>query len=179
MQTEDFLREAYSYAMDHSDDPNTWVGAIIKVNVSESKSCIAARAANKYIGEHAKKDSYEYPERFQSPEKYNWIEHAERGAIYHLTSINSYLHNAEVGDVIKRTMYAPWAACIDCARAIVLGRIHKLVIHKQAMDRTPSNWTPSLDKAFEILKINNVEVEIFDGVIGNCTNLMQGKIWYP
>lgn len=58
------------------------------------------------------------PERTTRPEKYNWIEHAERNAIYHCADVN-FLSGS--------TVYLNWFPCADCARALVAVRVSRLV----------------------------------------------------
>jgi len=56
-------------------------------------------------------------ERITRPEKYNWIEHAERTAIY-----GQHAHDLSGGIV-----FLNWFPCADCARALVAVGISELV----------------------------------------------------
>ena len=52
------------------------------------------------------------PERYDRPEKYNWMEHAERNAIYNAARIGVSTKGA-------RMYMTCGMSCIDCARAII------------------------------------------------------------
>jgi dCMP deaminase len=55
--------------------------------------------------------------RTTRPEKYNWIEHAERNAIYGRSS----------HELVDSILFLNWFPCADCARAIVSVGIQELV----------------------------------------------------
>ena len=59
------------------------------------------------------------PERLSRPLKYVYTEHAERMAIYKAAAAGIELCGS--------TMYLSWYPCADCARAIVLSEIKRLV----------------------------------------------------
>jgi dCMP deaminase len=59
------------------------------------------------------------PERLSRPLKYAYTEHAERMAIYKAAAAGIELSGS--------TMYLSWYPCADCARAIVLSEIKRLV----------------------------------------------------
>ena len=85
-------------------------------------------------------------ERITRPEKYNWIEHCERQAIY-----NYY---GSLMDFEGSTMYLNWFPCADCARAIVSVRIaHLVYIIKEGRKNDPRY---GFEKSMEILKAGNV-----------------------
>ena len=60
-----------------------------------------------------------HPERKESPEKYKWIEHAERNAIYNAARMGTQLKGCRI--------YISANPCIDCARAIVSVGIKEVV----------------------------------------------------
>lgn len=64
--------------------------------------------------------------KFEKPEKYFWIEHAERNAIYNAARVGTSTDNC--------TLYASHFPCIDCARAIVQSGITKVVISNKNLD---------------------------------------------
>jgi dCMP deaminase len=95
-----------------SKDKHTQVGAIIVGPDNEIRST----GYNSFV--RGLDDTV--PERFERPEKYTWIEHAERNSIYNA---------ARVGIPLKDcTIYTPGRPCIDCARAIVSVGITRSVI---------------------------------------------------
>ena len=70
-------------------------------------------------------------ERLKRPEKYKWIEHAER---------NTILLAAKQGKSLdKSTMFLNWYPCIECARAIIQCGITKLVCEREP-DYSDSRW---------------------------------------
>lgn len=58
-------------------------------------------------------------ERTTRPQKYPWIEHAERRVIYRAAKAGRATEGA--------TLYMRWFPCADCARAIALSGISTLV----------------------------------------------------
>lgn len=94
-----------------SKDIHTQIGAVIVGSDGEIVSTgynSLPRGINDFI-----------PERFQRPEKYNWMEHAERNAIYNAARIGVSTKNCE--------MYMTCdISCIDCARAIIQSGISKI-----------------------------------------------------
>ncbi len=96
-------------------------------------------------------------ERWERPLKYSIIEHAERNAIY--KAARSY--QATDGQVLV----AFWAACADCARAIIQTGISELVT--MTPTRTPhGGWDDSIKVAMEMLKEAGVVVTFVDGPLG-------------
>jgi dCMP deaminase len=66
------------------------------------------------------------PERQERPEKYKWIEHAERNAIYNA---------ARMGISLKECyMYIMGVPCMDCGRAIIQAGIVEVIY-----DNNPEN----------------------------------------
>ena len=66
------------------------------------------------------------PERQERPEKYYWMEHAERNAIYNAARIGV----STKGCTMYMTCGTP---CADCARAIINSGITKIVMEEYAM----------------------------------------------
>lgn len=111
-------------------------------------------------------------ERAESrPQKYRYFEHAERDAIYHAAGRGCRL--------VNRTMYCPWAACCDCARAIVGTRLKRLVVHKQRMELTPERWQEDVQAAWEMLSEAGVELVQYDGPIDWDVVTVNGRLWSP
>jgi dCMP deaminase len=107
----EFLKKAYEFAIEHSTDPSTQNGAVL---VKESE--IVASGAN-----HFPRGVQELPERWQRPAKYQFVEHAERNAIF-----DAARNGVPTSGL---TMYCPWFACADCARAIIQAGIVEVVGH--------------------------------------------------
>jgi len=151
-----YLRQAYIHAKSRSEDKRTQNGALI---VFPSSGIIAADA-NRYasLQEQINED------------KYDFIEHAERAVIYRcatrgLTTLNTH-------------MYCPFVACPDCARAIVMAGIVRVVGHKTLWDRMPERWQQKCATGFKILEKAGVEVMLYKGKVlneGEFTILFDGE----
>jgi deoxycytidylate deaminase len=140
-----YLRQAYIHAQARSEDTNTQNGALI---VFPSSGIISADA-NRYPSIHE-------PE-YQK--KYDYIEHAERAVIYRcvskgLTTLNTH-------------MYSPFASCPDCARAIVMAGVKRLVSHKTIWDIIPERWKLRCNIGVNILESAGVEVLLYEGKVLN------------
>jgi len=159
----EMLMMAYYQAKNFSDDPNTKVGAIL-VN---PKGMVIGAGANRMS--HV---SLVTPENLQAPAKYKLIEHAERDAIY---SAARWTRDMLEGSI----MFAFYACCADCARAIGLAGVKTLVIHKECMDKTPERWAEHVTVGHDILRRMGVEIVEWSGKIGDCENTFDGKVWYP
>jgi dCMP deaminase len=93
-----------------SKDPNTKVGCVIVGPDNEIRST----GYNSFV--RGIKD--DVPERLIRPEKYFWMEHAERNAIYNA---------ARVGVPLKGcVIYMFGIPCMDCARAIIQAGIKEI-----------------------------------------------------
>ena len=73
------------------------------------------------------------PERHERPEKYKWIEHAERNAFYNAARVGTPL--------LGCTLYVIWIPCIDCARGVVQCGIKNVVVD----DRDTNPWRSRTD----------------------------------
>ena len=88
--------------------------------------------------------------RYERPEKYLWMEHAERDAIYCAASNGVNLNGA--------TMYLRWFPCADCARAIIQSGIKKVVCEKP--DITDERWGDSFRVALQMFTECSIFLEI-------------------
>jgi dCMP deaminase len=88
------------------------------------------------------------PERHISPEKYLWVEHAERNAIY-----NAALHGASLQGC---TLYCPWPPCIECARGIIQVGIIRVVVKSFNI---PERWRVNMSKSITMLKEAGVRIK--------------------
>ncbi len=138
-----FLRMAYEVAYDFSTDPSTQNGAIL---VNEEGEALAEGA------NHFPQGVEEKEGRWERPLKYSYVEHAERNVIY-----------AACRQGIKTeglVMYCPWAACDNCARAIIQAGIKEVICHHDphaedgqrfGMPVHPQ-WSKSIEVALGMLK---------------------------
>lgn len=111
------------------------------------------------------------PERLERPMKYNFTEHAERNAIF-----DCCLHGYGTNGA---TMWVPWFACSDCARAIIQAGIVRVVGHKQMFDDTPSHWHESIGYGNEMFREARVQTELIDMKLGCDPIRFNGELWYP
>lgn len=148
---------AYRLAM-KSPDPSTQNGAVI----------IAPFVG--LVGEACNTFPPRVTPRLERPEKYAFIEHAERGAIY--AALRNGLHTNGA------TMICPWAACSDCARAIVLAGIRKLIRRPRVeLDGASARWDDSVQRGDTILRESGVQIIEWDGSLhGRHTHPSQGPI---
>jgi dCMP deaminase len=100
-----------------SKDPDTQLGCIIAGPAHEIRST-GYNSFPRGIADTL-------PERRVRPEKYLWIEHAERNAIYNAARAGTALENC--------TLYVELMPCMDCARAIVQAGIREVVIDAERM----------------------------------------------
>lgn len=146
-----FLRKAYTLAYNASTDGSTQNGAIIVSDRGE----MVAQGAN-----HFPRDVKDIPARWVRPIKYKYVEHAERNAIYDAAKKGVSTHNL--------TMYAAWAACSDCARAIIQAGIKRVVTHHDPLaltrlgQKTSDMWIEEISHAITMLKESGVTLDYYE-----------------
>lgn len=103
------MEEALSLAA-NSPDPSTQNGAVL-----------IGPAGDVICGDHNHfpKGVRQSPERWKRPLKYSFVEHAERNVIYSAARQGIPTEGT--------TIVCPWAACTECARAIVQAGIRTCV----------------------------------------------------
>jgi deoxycytidylate deaminase len=152
------LRLAYEVAI-NSPDPSTQNGAL------------AYSATGVLIGQASNTLTYgmaRSAELFMRPKKYHYVEHAERGALYDV------LRNGR-GPV--HTIVCPWAACADCARALVQSGVHRLVRHDRQNDE---QWSDSIAAGNAIMVAGGVEIVEHHGELRGCAPIrVKGLLWRP
>jgi dCMP deaminase len=145
-----------------SDDPNTKNGAVI----ISADARIIGTGVNRFP-----RGVKVTEERLQRPLKYEFMEHAERNAVFDACR--------RCENTIGSTMYCPWYACVPCARAIIEAGIICVIGHKQIFDRTPEHWLETIAIGNEMFREAGVEIIQFDGFIGNCTSFFNSERWNP
>ncbi len=150
-----------------SKDPHTHVGSVIvdgdNVLVSTGYNSLP-RGIN--IDSEQKRVSRE------DGEKYFWVEHAERNAIYNA---------ARRGTVLKGCkLYVPWTPCTDCARGIIQSGIAEVIIHQNGQDfydkNTDGKWTASSRRVAEMFAEAGVKVRYLESDIVIPEIFMNSKI---
>lgn len=100
-------------------------------------------------------------ERLTSPEKYFWIEHAERNAIYNTVRTGKGIPQGS-------TMYITWLPCTDCMRAIIRSGISRLVVHKQGdilyrkLAGNSNTWEESSKRVLKMIDESGIEFQYLD-----------------
>jgi len=92
--------------------------------------------------------------RFQRPQKYKWVEHCERNAIYNAVRAGISIEGC--------TMYLMWFPCADCARAIIQSGITELVVPVGATERGRERWAEDFEVATTMLSEAGVVVRSVD-----------------
>jgi dCMP deaminase len=85
------------------------------------------------------------PARLERPEKYMWIEHADRNAIYAAARVGTPLQGCRI--------FLPGLPCMDCGRAIIQVGIVEVVISKVRQEewiKTTPRYVPDFERV-EIL----------------------------
>lgn len=142
-----YFRAAFEIAQE-SPDPSTQTGAVV---VDNSTGALLGRGCNEFP-----RGVRHTEERLQRPMKYNFIEHAERNAIFDvMKKYDFYQRGAEP------VMYALWAACADCARAIIQAGIKKVYTHS-FYNSTGHDWGGSIQAGFDMLEEAGIPVAFID-----------------
>lgn len=107
---------------------------------------------------------------YERPRKYQITEHAERRAIYSAARYGIKTENA--------ALYCTWAACVDCARAIVESGITKLVRHYPPLDDATERWLESVTLGDQIMKSGGVKIVDIVGPIPDTFKILRGGEWF-
>jgi len=142
------LRLAYLFARQRSDDPDTQNGAVLV-----SADGHMAYGANRLPSGVCRRD-----DRLVRPTKYVFLEHAERDAIFSAAATGVRTRGA--------TLYCPWFACPDCARAIIQAGVAEVVGHERPFSLTPDRWIDSIEIARMMLDEAGVLQTIIGGDVG-------------
>lgn len=148
MSDVEYLREACRYAVERSEDPRTQVGAVL-VSVT-GKPIYAANRFPPGIARHT--------HRTETDAKATFIEHAERAALYKAA--------ASGVPTAGSRLYAPWAACTECARAIIACGVKEVVGLIVLRNATPERWRASIWTADQMLVEAGVSVRWLNEKVG-------------
>lgn len=160
------LAECYRVA-NGSPDTSTQIGACITEAHPSGKIIPHSWAFNGFVRGWTPTEA-----DFERPRKYLVTAHAERRAIY---------QSVRWGQQIKGgTLYSTWAACTDCAIAMVEVGIACLVRHHPPHDEAVDRWLESVALGDEILKAGGVEiVDIHGPILGARPILRGGELFDP
>jgi len=150
----DTLRLVAEYGACFSEDLHTQNGAAMS-----SKTGEWVMSANRFPAGVVHRTS--------RPEKYAYIEHAERAVIYKAAKSGFATSGA--------TMYCPWFSCPECARAIVMAGVREVVGSAIAAEATPYRWRTQILDGTGILREGGVGVRWLTGRLGVLV-LFDGKV---
>jgi deoxycytidylate deaminase len=166
-----YLRFAYEIAAKESTDPSTQNGAVlIGVVKYEEENEVDEHGNVLYIqrnipvipciaaANHFPRDVKESEDRWQRPLKYKFVEHAERNVIFKAAKEGFKTEGA--------TLYCPWFACADCARAIIQAGIKEVWGHDYPPHKTQSSWKESIEVADQMLIEAGVKFQRIPGHFG-------------
>ena len=94
--------------------------------------------------------------KFVKPEKYYWVEHAERNAIYNAARNGTSIDNCII--------FASHFPCIDCARGIVNSGIIRVIVSNKNLDafsHKDSMYYEHKDRTIEMFRQTKVTLKIF------------------
>ena len=114
------------------------------------------------------------PENYHNKEvKYTLIQHAERAVIYEAARLGVPTQGS--------TLYVPWFACTECAKAIIGAGIVRIVGDKRLFEKTTSRpeWKKTVDIGLAMLEEAGVEMDYLN-VILKCPPIrFGGELFHP
>ena len=131
-----------------SKDPSTKVGCVI-VNDDNVILSTGFNGFPRGINE-------ENSSRWRRPEKYNWVEHAERNAIFNAARVGVSLNNSRA--------YLSWEPkpCAECTRALIQAGIKEVIGPNRVFQGKGAGKHYSIDHAEEMLTEAGVRIRVFD-----------------
>jgi len=150
-----FMTMAYLTAM-RSKDASTHIGAVIVDDLNK----IVSTGYNSFV----RGINDDVPERQARPEKYFWMEHAERNAIY----------NAE-RSVRSCRLYTNGIPCMDCARAIVQTGIKEVIVDRVWNDNNVIKWKEHAARSLELFIEAGVAVRYWEGDLIEINKFRRGR----
>lgn len=93
--------------------------------------------------------------------KYNYI--ADSGALVHAEEAALAAAPEGIGDVLV----APWAACLECAKAIVDSPVRWVLRHRERMAYSAGGkWADSIEAGDAWLRLHDVQIVEWSGTLG-------------
>lgn len=97
-------------------------------------------------------------ERQERPEKYFWIEHAERNAIYNSSLTGSKLKGCKI--------YVSAVPCMDCARGIIQAGINEVIIDTNLLYDSYL-WEEHTERTLILFEEAGILIRYYNGEIIN------------
>ena len=131
-----------------SKDPSTKVGCVI---VSDDNA-ILSMGFNGF----PRRIDESLEDRWKRPEKYYWVEHAERNAIYNAAKHGIKLNGARA--------YLNWEPkpCADCTRALIQAGIKEVIGPNRPFAGVGAGKHYSIEHAEQMLREAGVKVRVWD-----------------
>lgn len=147
-----YITMCYLVSM-RSKDSHTHMGSII----ADADNVLVSTGYNS-LPRGVEVDEIETRLSREGGEKYFWIEHAERNAIYNA---------ARRGTILKGCkLYVPWCPCTDCARGIIQSGISDVIVHKNGQDfydqHTNGKWSDSSRRTMEMFAESGVNMRFVE-----------------
>lgn len=159
-----FMAEAYNVA-ENSPDPSSQNGAVLVRCLGVGEYQFLCAGYNHFYDGIV-------PELNDRTEKLKRIEHAERDCLYNAASSGFTTKGC--------VLVTPWAACWDCARAIIGCDISAVVFHRQRYAETDIRWKNEVDEAIQAIRASGIFVYGLDGPIPDTRPIrISGRYWNP
>ncbi len=150
-----------------SKDPMTHVGSVIV----DSDNVLVSTGYNS-LPRGMEIDRDEKRISRDNGEKYFWVEHAERNAIYNAARRGTSLKGCK--------LYVPWMPCADCARAIIQTGISEVMIHQNGQDfydqTTKGDMKPAYNRTLTMFLESGVKTRFITCDVVNPEIYMNGKV---
>lgn len=149
-----YLCDVWNMASQHSQDPSTQVASAV---VSWRAGVILA-GWNEVPPQISSKG---YPRCMET--KNFCTEHAERRVLY--KCVENRIPTQDMH------LYATWAACAECARAIIQFGIVRVVTFRGLVQRTPSKWHDSIREGLTMMRDAGITVVGWSGELDTSRRL--------
>lgn len=143
----DYFREIANVVAKKSKDEKTHIGAVIVGKDNEIVSTGYNSFPRGLIDDK--------PERQERPEKYFWMEHAERNAIYNAARIGVSTKDCSL-------YLSHWFPCVECTRAIINSGITTLYCEPLDEKSENANYNESFKRSLQMLNEAGVELKYYD-----------------
>ncbi|MCR4327558.1 MAG: deaminase [Nanoarchaeota archaeon] len=153
-----FMSMVYLVAM-RSKDESTHVGAVVVGPDNEVRS-LGYNGFPRGLIDNVL-------ERQKRPEKYFWIEHAERNAFYNATLIGVSLKGCR--------MYTNGTPCMDCGRGVVQSGIVEVIVDKNWEKHNPPEWENHANKTKVMFDEVGIKLRHWEGKTANIEKFMRGE----
>jgi len=155
-----YMNMAYLVAM-KSKDKSTHIGAVVVGPDNEVRS-VGYNSFPRGIDDNV-------AERQERPEKYFWIEHAERNAVYNATLLGTSLKGCR--------MHTNGIPCADCARAVVQSGIKEVIVDKYWDDNNDDIWIENAKRTKILFQEAGVKIRYWEGQLITIKRFKRGKVF--